>query len=338
MKVIKRQAWIDNLRGIIIFLMVSGHIERAINTSLASKNIIFLVFDKLLYSFHMPVMFFLSGLLFKSSKDLYNGQLKKRVYLREIIKIIIKLYIPYLVWIYGYWTLKYFIYSGNEVVIVKDLLVLWYQPRWNLWFLPALCYIEILARTIDFYFCNTKFVLAFFILYAIIYSVFRPNGAIFLYTFYAVFFYYGFFLKMNYQRYSYTKIILAILIVFVSISATYNGAVYIGMLMAGIGICYLLFGNRKFFNNRLLFFDLFGKYSLEIYVCHFMGASLIVKMLNLIFNNVYIIWFFGTIICVTYPLIVPVLYNKTPIFHCIKYLFHPYELFQRKVEKREQLI
>lgn len=66
-----RESWIDTLRGIGILFVILGHCEPP--------------FDKIIYSFHMPLFFLISGYLFKSKKNIKD-------YLK---KIFIKYIIPY---------------------------------------------------------------------------------------------------------------------------------------------------------------------------------------------------------------------------------------------------
>lgn len=55
-KNIKREIWIDYAKTILIFLMVLGH------------NSLPYIESKLIYAFHMPAFFILSGYLYKPKK------------------------------------------------------------------------------------------------------------------------------------------------------------------------------------------------------------------------------------------------------------------------------
>ena len=63
---VSRISWIDFCKGIGIFLVVLGH-------TLRDKNIVMYI-----YSFHMPLFFFLSGIVFNSTKFDWKTLLKSR--------------------------------------------------------------------------------------------------------------------------------------------------------------------------------------------------------------------------------------------------------------------
>ena len=64
-----RESWIDTLRGIGILFVILGHCEPP--------------FDKIIYSFHMPLFFLISGYLFKSKKNIKDYL--KKIFLKYII-------------------------------------------------------------------------------------------------------------------------------------------------------------------------------------------------------------------------------------------------------------
>lgn len=94
----------------------------------------------------MPLFFMVSGLL---AKDL--SKLSAKDSWRYFIKQVIALYVPYLIWGYIFWAVKYFIYSGNEYVTLMNGIRLpidnsaWVPG----WFLVALLTIRLLDIVID---------------------------------------------------------------------------------------------------------------------------------------------------------------------------------------------
>ncbi|EUJ29371.1 acyltransferase [Listeria cornellensis FSL F6-0969] len=63
---LKRLHWIDNLRGFGMILVVWGHM----NIPIALETII--------YSFHMPLFFFISGYLYKKNNNSFKEVVKKK--------------------------------------------------------------------------------------------------------------------------------------------------------------------------------------------------------------------------------------------------------------------
>ncbi len=123
--------WIDYAKGIGIFLVVLGHVCRGIKLSSILDPSVAESIDLWIYAFHMPIFFFLSGLLIPSSvsksiKIFFIDKLKTIAY-------------PYFVWsiIQGLLlsaTSKY----ANSSVSLMDLLRIIYQPILVFWFFYVL--------------------------------------------------------------------------------------------------------------------------------------------------------------------------------------------------------
>lgn len=65
-----REQWVDYAKGIGIILVVVGHVNRGLDSSgIFISDRFFRLFDSIIYSFHMPLFFFLSGLFFIRSID-----------------------------------------------------------------------------------------------------------------------------------------------------------------------------------------------------------------------------------------------------------------------------
>lgn len=84
----KRSEYFDSIRGIATVLVVVGHAIQVSLPSTFDDNVIF----KLIYSFHMPLFMFISGMVtFKEERDITLKWLYKR------FKVLI---IPFLIWIF----------------------------------------------------------------------------------------------------------------------------------------------------------------------------------------------------------------------------------------------
>ena len=131
----KKYIYIDVAKGIGMFFVIWGHI------------ILHGPIYNFIYSFHMPLFFFLSGLLFTASK--YKT-------IREFVKRRIKtLIIPYLIFsfiTYFYWVLVERSISGNEEPIWKPLIEIFISQGSSgymihnipMWFVLCLFLVEIL--------------------------------------------------------------------------------------------------------------------------------------------------------------------------------------------------
>ena len=111
----KRILWLDIAKGIGIILMVLGH------TGLPS------MINNWIFSFHMPLFFIISGILFNPSR--YVSSIK------FIQKRVLTLLLPYL------------IFSSIVLFFSNEKVTDWILSGWNtgiaLWFLPVLFLSEI---------------------------------------------------------------------------------------------------------------------------------------------------------------------------------------------------
>ena len=62
-----RQTWIDVARAIALVLVVVGHTERGLVAAGIMPDAAAADFDRIVYSFHIPLFFMISGLLFARS-------------------------------------------------------------------------------------------------------------------------------------------------------------------------------------------------------------------------------------------------------------------------------
>jgi fucose 4-O-acetylase-like acetyltransferase len=112
-----RDAYYDNARFLLIFLVVFGHFIQ----SYIQDNQLVLTLYHTIYLFHMPAFILISGYFAKG--------FQKKGYLVNIAK---KLILPYLVF-QGIYSLYYFFIQGKEVSAINPL-----DPHWSLWFLISL--------------------------------------------------------------------------------------------------------------------------------------------------------------------------------------------------------
>lgn len=123
---VKRIEWVDVAKGIGIFLVVLGH------TSAQLRNLI--------YGFHMPLFFFLSGVVFNREKYSINDFVKNR------FNTLILPYIFFYVLTYVYWLLIERSMRSFDCDWWQPILGLFYGSQWHdlmihngiLWFLPCL--------------------------------------------------------------------------------------------------------------------------------------------------------------------------------------------------------
>lgn len=134
----QRQSWVDIAKGIGILLVVYGHVARGVfNTGIAMDEGLFRLVDSLIYSFHMPLFFFISGLFFLAS---LQAKGRGGVVAAKTDAILY----PYLIWSLLQGFVEVFLAAHtNGQARVSDVLALLWQPRQQFWFLYALFLISL---------------------------------------------------------------------------------------------------------------------------------------------------------------------------------------------------
>jgi fucose 4-O-acetylase-like acetyltransferase len=128
----KREISIDIAKGIAIVAIVIGHVNRGLFDSGMFSNVVLYEFiDRVLYSTHLSVFAFISGLFVQSGLNKYGG----KVYIENRFMLF--------VWLYLLWT--FLQASANYLmtrfvinpVDVRSVYMVW-KPYAHFWFLPWL--------------------------------------------------------------------------------------------------------------------------------------------------------------------------------------------------------
>jgi fucose 4-O-acetylase-like acetyltransferase len=127
-----RDAWVDYAKAIGILLVVYGHVARGVyNAGIAMDTALYERVDSIIYSFHMPLFFFLSGLFFFHS---LNRRGPTALAANKVDTILY----PYILWslIQGMTEVWLSRYTTGKATL-SEVLSLW-DPRVQFWFLYAL--------------------------------------------------------------------------------------------------------------------------------------------------------------------------------------------------------
>lgn len=125
----KRLSWLDSLRGFGIILITLGHLG------------CFELLERYIYSFHVPLFFFISGYLYRRGTQPLSTYIKKKT---------LTILVPFFAWTFLS-TLLNVVLGYNLIPLIKKALTINGQLTWNspLWFLLVLYFVEVLFRLID---------------------------------------------------------------------------------------------------------------------------------------------------------------------------------------------
>lgn len=133
-----RIPWPDYAKGIGILLVVVGHVLRGlVNSSILSGSGFEGFLDRWIYSFHMPLFFFISGMFADHSARRTAG-----VYVLDKMKVVLY---PYLVWslLQGLVQWKLSAHT-NANTTLSDLITILYRPPAQFWFLYILFFVMLI--------------------------------------------------------------------------------------------------------------------------------------------------------------------------------------------------
>ena len=158
---LQRSLYIDNLKSLLIFLVVYGHF-----ISIMQENTCSGIIYNCIYSFHMPLFVFVSGYLSKNID-------------RQRFKDIDKVLFPYL----AFQLIGYFIYSRGDVLHRFNVFV----PLQQNWFILALFVWRMMLPYTRLF--NSKFMIIFSIIVAFYVGLFPEFGRFF--TIHRIFYFFS---------------------------------------------------------------------------------------------------------------------------------------------------
>ncbi|HIZ51463.1 MAG TPA: acyltransferase family protein [Candidatus Pseudomonas excrementavium] len=135
-----RDLWVDHAKALGIVLVVYGHVLRGLHSAgIPMPETFYRLSDSIVYSFHMPLFFFLAGLFFqqsfaaKGARGLVFSKLDSICY-------------PYVLWSILQGLIEAILadYTNGAVTYAEVFALLW-APRAQFWFLYALLLCFLLA-------------------------------------------------------------------------------------------------------------------------------------------------------------------------------------------------
>ncbi|MDR0537816.1 MAG: acyltransferase family protein [Tannerellaceae bacterium] len=306
----QRYKWIDIAKGIGIILVVYGHVMRGLNSASLIDKDFFIYSDLIVYSFHMPLFFFISGLFFMKSIERY----KLKQFLVEKCKTLLYPYTIYSLFQMGVMVLLSNYTNGEEDI--NSLYTCLLVPKAQFWFLFALFFINLLnALMLSI---NKKRCLWLSIIIGFIYYLFPVDLFMFSETFkYLIFFNMGILakyvleIKLTFKHKYFIVLCTFILVLEYFYIFKISENPFLPFIISMVGTIMVLYLALSRLQNNLLLF-LIGKHSLEIYLLHILFLAGCRILLNNIFNiqNSLIHIALGTLCGLFFPLFISVFINK----------------------------
>jgi fucose 4-O-acetylase-like acetyltransferase len=144
----ERVEWIDHARGVAITLVVLGHVIRGLRIEKVGPSLLYYErLDALIYSFHMPLFFLVSGILFAN---------RSFASWRHFVRVmIIGIIVPYVLWTIAFVAIQNLARSEvNSAYEFDQLVNIWRYPIAHMWFLYALMFVQSVYYVIKSIFGN----------------------------------------------------------------------------------------------------------------------------------------------------------------------------------------
>lgn len=259
MKKINRDIKMDNYKGILIYLVVLGHLLFSHNYSNSS---ICLGIVKFIYSFHMPLFLIISGYF---SKNI----IRKKIY---------KLFILFVILNFSYVIYDYIVFDKFDLFLVK----------YSSWYLLALFiyrFIMSFPKINNFIINNKKLVLGISFFISVIFGIFNISAVVSKIVVYSFFFLFGVNLSDKYlnrsnKGNSLILFLLLMVVLFIVLMLPfsldfYMGSSYVHWIQIIFRVLVFILDILLFFsiyyaipNREITFFNKIGRNSLVIYVGH----------------------------------------------------------------------
>ncbi len=290
----QRWEWVDYAKGFGIILVVYGHLlSSAYHGGIQVPQHFFALSDSIVYSFHMPLFFFLAGLFAESS-------LQKRGTRAYVIDKFARLAYPYFVWSILQVSVEVIFSNQTQLgATVKDVLAVPYQPWGQFWFLYALFLMYMVHVVLSKFGRFSTLLMAALGLAFFFYPVMTSQFALPGFSVHFIFFVGGIWFRKHLENpvewTSMPSVAIGLLLLFIA-SAFYvfEYAIEPVRLAGSLHPLYFLFlstlGIAAFTVlsmylariSKLQIFRILGKYSLPIYLVHMLaGVGLRMVLLNL---------------------------------------------------------
>lgn len=341
---VRRETWVDSLKGFVIILVVLGHVVQrlriaAVAGGWAGAGVLQAV-ETSIYAFHMPLFFLISGFVFAMAYVDESGNVRRvKVRWQAVNLFLLYLIFSALFAVYLFLGQPQFVYNLGYANLGQFLLSVLYLPLGEYWYLYDLCIAYVLFavgsrfvshRSLLCCSCLLAIVVAFF---ADVFIVNGPGYAIVdiprLVTFQLPFFFLGVVLFSARLKLS-TRVSLCALVVALTLFvlshysplSSVRAFTWMANRAAALGLSLFFFD----FFRRVRWVDcvvlkVCGEFSLVIYLFHFAAmkvADVIVAHMGV--QALVSIVIVKTIVATVLPLLLAVVLRRVGLY---RYLFRP---------------
>ena len=327
----ERNVLVDRLKGYACFLVLFGHVIRGIRTAGIPVPSFFEGMELFIWSFHVALFLFLSGVVYRLTGEWKNYK-TKRGFIRHKL---LGLGVPYVVFSAIYIVINSLIGGVNTQSSMKDILFLWKTPVAQYWFLYALFFLFCIWAALSGILKNWQITLLTLI---IGYGVPLLGGTLgcFAVVFYASLAF-GVGTFVNFRKLAQPKAWYKWLIVLLHL-VTGTALIRLGLIEAplckeivmllGIYASILLISMLQRCKILARFLDFINRYSFQIYLLHtiFTAATRLI-LLRLHVTQWWIHVPLGTVCGIVFSVLVAIIAKKVEF---LNFFFFPTKAFRKE--------
>lgn len=327
----ERNVLVDRLKGYACFLVLFGHVIRGVRTAGVRIPHFFEWMELFIWSFHVALFLFLSGVVYHLTGEWKNHKTKYGFILHKLLG----LGIPYVVFSVVYISINSLVGDANTQSSITDIFFIWKTPVAQYWYLYALFFLFCIWTVLSGFLKNWQITA---LSLAIAYGVPLLGGSLgcFDIVFYSSLAF-GIGTFVNFQKLANSKAWFKCLVVLLHLV---SGAIFIFtnmiespfvkefMLLLGIYASILLISMLQSCKLISRFLDFINKYSFQIYLLHtIFTAGIRIVLLRLNITEWWIHVPVGTIIGIVFSVLAAIIAKKVGF---LNFFFFPTKIFRKE--------
>ena len=329
----ERNVLVDRLKGYACFLVLLGHVIMGIRLAGIDIPGFFVGIEKFIWSFHVALFLFLSGVVYKMTGEWKGKQSKWKF-------ILYKLYtlgIPYIVFSVVYILINSLVGESNTGFAVSDILNVWKTPVAQYWYLYALFFLFCIWTAFSGVLKNWQITLIVVLIGYLAPLFGIPLGSLDVVFYSALAFGIGTFVdfKSLTKLRAWAKCLVVILhiitgIIFILLKKIEAPFIKEIMILFGIYSSIMFISILQNCKAMARFLDFVNKYSFQIYLLHTIftaGTRIILLRLNITQWWIHIL--LGTAIGLAFSVLAAVIAKKVKF---LNFFFFPAKAYALKKE------
>lgn len=327
----ERNVLVDKLKGYACFLVLFGHVIMGIRLAGIDIPSFFEGVEKFLWSFHVALFMFLSGVVYKETGEWKSKKTKPKFILHKLLNF----GIPYFVFSAIYIFINSFVGQANTNSSLSDILKIWKTPVAHYWFLYALFFLFVIWTGFSGILKNWQTTLLV-VLIGYIFPLLGIGLGSFDVVFYsALSFGVGTFINFKkiskpsaWFKYLFVFLHIIVAVLFIITNIIEDAFVKEFMALFGIYASILFISLLQNFKPISHFFDFMNKYSFQIYLLHtIFTAGIRIVLLRVNVTQWWIHVILGTICGIAFSVIVAVIAKKIKF---LNFFFFPTKYILQK--------